>query len=57
LSVCLVVVSESFHVSLFEFDCDCDCEEELDGVGREGLVIEDDSVKNLDKSLKKIVNY
>lgn len=57
MSVCLVVVSESFHVSLFEFDCDCDCEEELDGVGREGLVIEDDSVKNLDKSLKKIVNY
>lgn len=51
MSVCLVVVSESFHVSLFEFDCDC--EEELDGVGREGLVIEDDRVKNLDKSLKK----
>lgn len=48
--MCLVVVSESFHVSLFEFDCDC--EEELDGVGRVGLVIEDDSVKNLDQSCK-----
>jgi hypothetical protein len=32
---------------LFEFDCDC--EEELDEVGREGLVIE---VKNLDKLCK-----
>lgn len=31
MSVLLDVVSESFHVSLFELDCDC--EEELEGSG------------------------